>query len=219
MDDSSIAEAKMNGSRTVDSIQGPIQSSQTVASRLLRTGLHIGLVDLNDVGARGKEIFDFLIHRGRVVHRKLFFILVEVVLSLLRHRVRAGDGNFDRSICIAAEEFDVAYSDRILAANLSDDTRHRIRMSASIKRRSRILEINTFKRCGKPVGVTLTANLAVGDDVEPGTLLVPDRENRRIVLRFLQKFRRDTPQFLCSCAWRKTCGKLLAIDEPLRLKI
>src|SRR4029453_17162372 len=219
MDDRSIAKTKMDGSRTLDSIQGTIKSSKAVAPRLFGTGLHIGLVDLNNVGARRKEIFDFLIHRGRVVHREFFFILVEVVLSLLRHRVRAGNGNLDRSICIAAEEFGVAYFDRIFAANLSDDPRHRIGMAASIKRRSGIVDINTFKRCGKSVGVTLTANLAVGDDVEPGTLLVSDRENRRIVLRFLQKFRRDTPQFLCSCTWRKTRGKLLAIDEPLRLRV
>ena len=219
MDDRSIAEAKMDGSRTSDSIQGSIQGSQAVAPRLLGPRLHVGFVDLNDVGARGEEIFDFLIHRGRVVHRELFFILIEVVLSLLRHRVRAGNRNLDRSICIATEEFDVAYFDRILAANLSNDPRHRIGMPASIERRSGILDINTFKRRSKSVGVTLTANFAVGEDIETGTLLISDRKNRRIILRFLQKFRRDTPEFLCSCARRKTPGKLLAIDEPLRLRI
>src|SRR5262245_29688489 len=107
MDNRSITKAKMDGSRTSDSIQGTIQSSETVATRLLGPGLHVRLVDLNEVGAGRKEIFDFFIHRRGVVHRNVFFILVEVVLSLLRHRVRARDSNLDLSICIGAEEFDV----------------------------------------------------------------------------------------------------------------
>src|SRR5262245_51411663 len=109
----------MDGSRTSDSIEGAIQRSQTVAPRFLGTRLHVGLVDLNDVRAGRKEILNFFIHCGGIVYREFFFILIEVVLSLLRHRIGAGDSDLDHSICITAKELDVAYFHRVPATNLS----------------------------------------------------------------------------------------------------
>jgi hypothetical protein len=57
--------------------------------------LHIGLVDLHDVCPGGKEVTDLLVYRGRVIHRRLFFVRIVVVLRLLAHRERARHRHLD----------------------------------------------------------------------------------------------------------------------------
>ena len=41
----------------------------------------------------------------------------------------------------------------------------------------------------------------------------------RVVLRFFEKFRSYAPQLPRPHAWRKTAGKLLAVDKPIWLRI
>jgi hypothetical protein len=47
----------------------------------------------------------------------------------------------------------------------------------------RVVEIDPREGGRKAVRIALAADLAVGDDVDPGALHVADREPRRIVLR------------------------------------
>ena len=43
---------------------------QAVLPGLGRPGLHVRLVDLDDVGAGGEQVLDLLVHRRRVVERE-----------------------------------------------------------------------------------------------------------------------------------------------------
>ena len=120
---------------------------------------------------------------------------------------------------VGAQEFDVAHLDRMLAPHLADDARHRIGMAGAVERRAGIVDVDAFERGGEAVGIALAPHLAVGDDVEAGALLVADREQRGIVLRLIQIFRRDPPQLLRAHARRKAAGELLAVDQPFRLGV
>src|SRR5260370_19503428 len=72
---------------------------------------------------------------------------------------------------------------------------------------------------GEAVGVAFTPHLAVGDDVKPGAFLVPDGEQRGVVLRLIEEFRRNAPQLLRAHARWKTAGELLTVDQPVWLGI
>ena len=63
-------------------------------------------------------------------------------------------------------------------------------MAAAVERRAGIVDVDALERGGEAVRVALAAHLAVGDDVEPGALLVADGEQRRVVLRLLEPIRR-----------------------------
>jgi hypothetical protein len=66
-------------------------------------------------------------------------------------------------------------------------------MAASVKRRPGVVDVDAGERRRKPVRVALAALLAVGDDVQSGPLLVPDRHQRGVVLGLLQILRVDPP--------------------------
>ncbi len=92
-------------------------------------------------------------------------------------------------------------------------------MAGAIERAAGIVDVHALERRGEAVGVAFTPHLAVGDDVEPGAFLVPDGEQRGVVLRLIEKFRRNAPQFLCAHARWKTAGELLTVDQPVWLGI
>ncbi len=161
--------------------------------RLFRPRLHVGLVDLNDVGARGKEILDFRVDGGRVVDGRFLVRPVELVLRLLSHRERPRYGDLDLPCRVRPEKPHIADGDRVPAPDLSDDPRNGIGMAGSVERRAGIVDIDAIERGRKPVGVALAANFTVGDNVEPGILLSADRQQRGIVLRFSEKRLRHAP--------------------------
>ena len=158
--------------------------------RLVRPRLHVGLVDLHDVGAGREQVLDLGVDGGGVVERHLLLVLVEVVLRLLRHRERAGHRDLDGARGVGAQEFHVVDFDRMLAPHLAGDARHRIGMAGAVERGAGIVDVDAFERGGEAVGVAFAPHLAVGDDVEAGALLVVDREQRRVVLRLRQMLRR-----------------------------
>ena len=82
-------------------------------------------------------------------------------------------------------------------------------MAAAVERRAGIVDVDAFERGGEAVGIAFAPHLAVGDDVEPGALLVADGEQRGVVLRLLEQFRRNAPQLLGAHARRKAAGELL----------
>jgi hypothetical protein len=81
----------------------------------------------------------------------------------------------------------------MLAADFAGDARHRIGMSGAVERRAGIVDIDAFKRSGETVRIAFTAQFAVGNDVEPGALLIADGEQGGVVLRLIEKFRSDAP--------------------------
>ena len=68
------------------------------------------------------------------------------------------------------------------------------------------------------VGIALAALLAVADDVDAGTLLVADGEDRGIVLGRFQVFRADQPE-VAGAHPRHLLGKFRPVDQPFRLRI
>ena len=93
-----------------------LSASRPIFARLLRPRLHVGLVDLHDVGAGGEQVLDLLVHGGRIVERHLLFVRVEIVLRLLRHGEGTGHRHLDHAVGVGAQEFHVAHLDRMLAA-------------------------------------------------------------------------------------------------------
>jgi hypothetical protein len=91
------------------------------------------------------------------------------------------------------QELHVPHLHRVLSLDRPDHARHRVGMAAAVERRSRVVDVDTGQRGREPVRVALAALLAVGDDVEPGPLLVSDRDQRGVILGLLQVLRVDPP--------------------------
>jgi hypothetical protein len=66
---------------------------------------------------------------------------------------------------------------------------------------------------------SLAADLAVGDDVDAGALLVADREQRGVVLRLLEPGRLDAPQLARAGTWRDDLRQAPAVDQPVGLRV
>ena len=56
--------------RAGDAVEGALHRRHTELPRLLRPRLHVGLVDLHDIGAGGEEVADLLIDRRGIVERQ-----------------------------------------------------------------------------------------------------------------------------------------------------
>src|SRR5262249_55933696 len=150
--------------------------------RLLRTSLHVGLIDLYDIGTGGEKVLDLLVDGDSVVHGRFGRAGIEVVLGLLAHGERAGHRHFHLPISVALEEFQVADLDRPHAAYRPDDPRHWIGVSGPVERRSRIDDVYSLEGSREPIGIAFTPYLSIGDDIETGLLLRPDRQDCCVVL-------------------------------------
>jgi hypothetical protein len=142
-----------------------------------------------------------------------------VVLRLLAHRERAGHGHFDVARRVRAQELEVVNLDGVLAADLADNARNRIRMARPVERDARPVDVDAFERGREPVRIAFAANFTVGDDVESRLLLRPDREHGRIVLRLGETGFGDTPKLLRPHARREAARELGSIDEPFGLRV
>ncbi len=103
-------------------------ASSPKTPRLVRPGLHVGLVDLHDVRAGREQVADLGVDRRRVVQgRQLAAAAVVIDLRLLRHRERARHRHLDAPARVTLQECEVLDAHRVLAADGADDARHRIR--------------------------------------------------------------------------------------------
>ena len=119
---------------------------------------------------------------------------------------------------IGAQHLQIAKLNGMLAPDRPDDARHRNRPAVAVDHRSRIFDVDAVERGSEAVGITFAPLLAVGDDVEPGTLLITNGENRGVVLRGFELVRRDKPKIVDAHA-RNLLRQLFAVDQPLRLRI
>src|SRR2546430_16982533 len=120
---------------------------------------------------------------------------------------------------MALEETQIVHLDRMLAADLADDARHGIRMARAVERAAGMVDVGAFERRGEAIRVALAADLAVGDDVEPRTLLRADGEHGGVVLRLGKIRLGHAPELFRAHARRETPCQLLAVDQPVRLRI
>src|SRR5882672_5608360 len=178
-----------------DAFESAVERLQSELARLLRPRLHIGLVDLHDVGTCGEQIANLRVHGDRVVHRRFFLGFVVVGLRLLAHGEGTGHGHFHRLLRVGAQKLQVLDLYGVPPADLSDDARHRVGMPRAVECRSRV------------------------DDVQSRFLLGADREQRRVLQRLGEKRLGDAPQLFRAHARRKAPGELLPVDQPLRLRV
>ena len=215
MDDRGITEADVQRRLASDAVERAVDHLDAELAGLIGPRLHIGLVDLHDVRAGGKQVTDFLVDRGGIVERHLPDGRVEVVLRLLGHREGAGDGDLDGLARMAAQELDVAHLHRTRPADATHDARHGIGMPAAVERGAVIVHVDPLERGRKAVRVTLPPHLAVGDDVQSGALLLVDRHQGRIVLRLVQPVGGHAPQLLRAHPRRKAIREPCAVDQPI----
>jgi hypothetical protein len=97
--------------------------------------------------------------------------------------------------------------------------RYFIPQSGAADDRAGMLEVDTLERVGEVVGVALAADLPVGDDAEPGALLVGDGHDDSVVLSVAQPCGVDAPELPRAQAGRQALVERLPIDEPVRLGV
>src|SRR5690606_5971862 len=118
-----------------------------------------------------------------------------------------------------AEEAHVAHLDRLAPADRSGDERHRNLRAGPADDLAVTLAVNPVERVREAVRVALAADLAVGDDVDSGALLVADRDDRRVVLRLLEMLGRYSPELADADARCHELREERTIDEPVGLRI
>jgi hypothetical protein len=196
VDDRGVAEAQVDSGRAGDAVQGGVQRRQAVAAGGVGPGLQVRLVDLDDVGAGREQVADLGVHRRGVAVRGRLGVRVVVVLGLLGHRERARHGDLDGAVGVRAEELQVAHLDGAGPVDRADDPGHRVRVPAAVQGGAGVVDVHPVQRGREVVGVALPADLAVGEQVQPGLLLGADREHRRVVLGLREVPRGRAPQLL-----------------------
>jgi hypothetical protein len=83
---------------------------------------------------------------------------------------------------VGAQEFDIAHLDRPQPADRANDARHDDGAVGAPAHRRRVVEIDPREGGHKAVRIAFAVDLAVGDDVDAGSLHVADRQPGRIVL-------------------------------------
>ena len=66
-------------------------------------------------------------------------------------------------------------------------------MAGPVEGGAGVVKVHPFERGCESVRVAFAADLAVGDDVDPGALQVADRNDRGVVLRLLEVLGCDPP--------------------------
>jgi hypothetical protein len=92
-------------------------------------------------------------------------------------------------------------------------------VACPVERCARIVEVHPVKRGGEAVGVALAPDLAVGDDVDPGSFHVSNRNDRRVVLRLLQVLGLGSPDLERAGARGETAPEHSPIHEPVGLRV
>src|SRR5690606_3206708 len=186
-------EAQVQRGRPADPLDGTVDRTDGVLAGLLGARLEPRLVELHDVGAGSEQVRDLLAHGFRVSERERLAAAVMLVDRLLRHRERPGQRDLDDAVGVRAEEAHVAHLDRLAPADRSGDERHRNLRAGPADDLAVTLAVDPVERVREAVRVALAADLAVGDDVDSGALLVADRDDRRVVLRLLEMLGRYSP--------------------------
>src|SRR2546428_11096150 len=116
-----------------------------------RAPMQKGLIARHNAGPRRKQVVDFFVDRCCVIERHFLFALVEFVLRLLRHRKWTWNRHLDQPAGIGSEELKVSYLYGMVATNPPNGARHRVGMTASVKRRAGVLQVHAVQCGGTPV--------------------------------------------------------------------
>ena len=108
-----------------------------------------------------------------------------MIVLLLRHGERAGHGNLDPTICLARRNFTFHFDGGLRRVDQRSETG-----LGWPDRSSAVpgLSISTPSRAVASGWNTFAAHLAIGDDIETGAFLIPNGEDRGVVLGLLKEF-------------------------------
>jgi hypothetical protein len=218
VDDRGVAETQMYRRGADHTGQCAIEGLHAVHASGLRSRLKIGLVQLDDVGASREEVTHLGVDGVGIGVRKVFRISVVIVLSLLRHGEGTRHRDLDRAVGVFAQEANIGHLNRPRPAHRAHHAGDGVRMSAAVQRLAWVVQIEPHQGGREVIRVALPPDLTVGQDVQAGILLRPDREQRGVVLRAGEVLRRRPPQFRRSDARRKPAGELSPVDQPLGLR-
>ncbi len=219
VDDVRVAEAGVEDRLALDPRERAVDRLERVLARGVGPCLQVRLVDLDDVRACRLEVAQLLVDRLRVGEREVSRALVVVVLGLLRHRERPGDGDLDPPVRDRTEQLDVTHLDRTRAPDRAHDARDRVRVARPVERDARVLEVDAVECRGEAIRVALAPHLPVGDDVDARELHVLHGEPGRVVLCFLEVLLADPPELERAHPRRQPVAEPLAVDEPVRLRV
>jgi len=135
-----------------------------------------------------------------------------LVLSLLRQSKGTGHSSLDGSIGIFSQKLQVTDLHRANPAYGTHHPRHLDGIAGAPNYLPRPIRVDPIKRRGKPVGVTLAADLAVGNNIQTAALHIPDCQEGGIILSGLQKLFGNPPQALVTDTGNSTTGQRLPVD-------
>ena len=95
VDDRGVPEADVHGGGARDAVERGVQRGEAVLAGGVGPRLHVGLVDLDQVGTGCVQVPDLGVDRRGVPQGGRGQVGVVVVLGLLRHRERTRDGHLD----------------------------------------------------------------------------------------------------------------------------
>ena len=167
-----IAEADVERRHPADAFQRPIDRLDRIGSRGLGARLKIRFVQLHNEDAGRVQILNLLVDGGGVVHRQRLVIRIVIVLCLLRHRERPGQGDLGPAIRAMDEVGRLASLDRTPAPDSARYARHRIGGACPIKRFTQNIDVDSLEGSRQAIGIAFTAHLTVADDVDARQPLV-----------------------------------------------
>ncbi len=165
------------------------------------------------------QVVELLVDCLRIRESEAAAVGIVVVLGLLGHREGPGDGDLDPAIRDRAEELDVPDLDGPVAADRANDPGDGVLVARAIEGDAGRVQVDAVESRREAIAVALPPHLPVRDDVDPCQLHVSDSDAGRVVLRFLEKRLRHTPELMRAYARRQPLSEALSIDQPIRLRI
>ena len=92
-------------------------------------------------------------------------------------------------------------------------------MTGAVEANTRVINVYAVQCRGNSIGVTLTPDFSICDDIQTRILLGSDGQKGRILHGFFKIRLFNSPKFFGSYSGRKTARQLRSIDQPIGLRI
>ena len=193
-------------------MQGAVDGGNGEAPRPLGARLHPRFVELHHINAGLEQLVYFFIDGGGVVKGEVGLVRIIIVLCLLAHGERAGNGGLEQTVAVAAQKHCIANLYGLRAPDRADHAGYLHGLPAAASNGAGLVDINPLQGGGEAIGITLAAHFAVRNDVDTGLLHGPDGEQGSVVLRLFQERLGNAPQLTRSDAWNPAFAQQLLID-------
>ena len=150
----------------------------------------VGLIDLDLLGAGAHQLAQLEVHDARDLDREHLFGRVELVADSLDQRMRPGDGDLRPSLGEPAEKAEVLDEPE---RGHRHAVAHDALVEVVVRGLGAAIDLDAGKARGEVVDHVVAPELAVGDDVEPGDLLVLDRRLHGRIVHLVEVVGGDPP--------------------------